>query len=143
MPYTDNTFPTDTVGSGDPYQGTGFTNFDRYLQEGNVEWGSKQPSAVHQGQSYDTNPAFDNWMINASGQAGFKPGLESLPSPYAPEIPAGGVSGGASIPQTYTPDPSADYPANNNSAPARESPTSTMNTDPWARVNQMFNRNRG
>ena len=80
MPYTDNTFPTDPVGSGDPYQGTGFTNFDRYLQEQNVQWGAEQPKLFEQGQAYDTNPAFDNWMINASGQAGF-------PKPPAPVTP--------------------------------------------------------
>jgi hypothetical protein len=71
MAYTNGIVATDPVGSGNPYQGSGFTNFDRYLNEQNINWGAQQPAMIEQGDDYTNDPSYDNWMIEASGRAGF------------------------------------------------------------------------
>jgi hypothetical protein len=53
------------VGSGNPYYGSGFTNFDRYLQQSNVDWGAQQAEPVQDSNDWSMKTGFDNWMIGA------------------------------------------------------------------------------
>lgn len=78
MPFTPN--PLDPVGSGSPYYGSGFTSLDRYLNPQSVGWGGRQPSYYTQGNDWEVGPAYHNWLIDVSGQAGFpKPQKEAAP----------------------------------------------------------------
>jgi hypothetical protein len=75
MPYTNETYPTDPVGSGNPYFGSGFTNFDRYLQQQNVDWGREQTENAPATNQWSQPNTFDNWMINV-GNDNFQPPTE-------------------------------------------------------------------
>lgn len=77
------------VGSGNPYWGSGFTNFDRFLQDPNVQWGAEQTDYFSQPDNYDEGVAISNWLIDASGKAGFpKPTGPAQESPdETPDAP--------------------------------------------------------
>jgi hypothetical protein len=63
--------PYDPVGSGSPYYGSGFVNFDRYLNEPNIGWGFnvlkediEQPKSE---EYWQQTPEFDEWITNRAG----------------------------------------------------------------------------
>lgn len=62
---------TDSVGSGNPYYGSGFVSLDRYLQKPNIDWGAEQSAYLQAGDLWSESPDFGNWMIDVSGRAGF------------------------------------------------------------------------
>lgn len=77
------------VGSGDANFGSGFTNFDKFLQPENIQWGKDNqgydPSASN---NWSNQSGFDQWMIDAAR-------VRNPVQPRAPEI----------NPPTQTPEP--------------------------------------
>jgi hypothetical protein len=63
--------PYDPVGSGSPYFGSGFVNFDRYLNEPNIGWGyNVLKENIEQPKSEEywlQTPEFDEWITTRAG----------------------------------------------------------------------------
>jgi len=77
------------VGSGSQWQGSGFANFDKYLQQQNIDWGKSQSAYPDATSDLSGQNAFDNWMINTGHPGGLPPKVEdpgSAPEPAPPEI---------------------------------------------------------
>ncbi len=70
MPYDPGTGMS-YVGTGNPYYGSGFTNFDKYLQQQNLDWGAQQNAFINPTDEYDRTQDFNNWMIEATHPNGF------------------------------------------------------------------------
>jgi hypothetical protein len=90
-PYTNTGGLNDNIGSGNPYAGSGFTNFDRYLQGANIQWGASQEAPRKDGDTYTGGQQFDNWMIDVGHPQGFP---EDIPNPDVPpqEPPPGPIT---------------------------------------------------
>lgn len=112
MPYDLSGYDPGSVGSGSPYAGSGFTNFDQFMQPENVNWGAQQPGYSIQGDDYSVNPNLDNWMINAGGRQGFP--VEAPPpevvQPYVPP-PERIYTGRPNTPYYPQPDPGPQTPS--------------------------------
>ena len=87
---TDNTGTAGSqYGTGNPYYGSGFTNFDRYLQDTNLDWGAKQNALVPASNDWSMQTPFDNWMINRAHPEGLAvvqdPGSDTPTRPPGPQ----------------------------------------------------------
>jgi hypothetical protein len=71
------------VGSGNPYAGSGWTNFDRFLQQENLDWGASQPDYNYGGNQFDSGVNYDNWLIQA-GHPDWEWGTNAPPEEPAP-----------------------------------------------------------
>lgn len=85
------------IGSGNPYFGSGFTNFENFLQPENIDWGKSQNQMVPASNDWSQQTPFDNWMINRGG-GGPKAATPDLPlddvtKPPMQTLPSQGNSG--------------------------------------------------
>jgi hypothetical protein len=123
MPYDPN--QNDPVGSGNPYYGSGFTNFDNFLQKQNLDWGAQQKDYITSTSDFDTGGAFDNWMIQASHPE-WSFGTNQKPGPVTPP-PDPGTGGTGIPPPPVKPDPWATYQDLLSAWEARHGPDSVRN----------------
>lgn len=85
-----NPTATSQVGTGNPYFGSGFMNFDRYLQDENIDWGAEQSGPMQNTNSdWTSGNEFNNWMINRAAPLnrnweGVHPPHQPLPIPRPP-----------------------------------------------------------
>lgn len=121
--YANAGLPSDPLGSGNPYRGSGFTNFDKYLQADNVQWGASQPGTTPPGDSFSGGQTFDNWMINVGHPQGFPEDIplnDVIPPDNTPitidrgpalnPIPAAPIPGAVPAPPDQQPPPSETNP---------------------------------
>ena len=74
------------IGSGNPYFGSGFTNFENFLQPENIDWGRSQNQMVPASNDWSQQTPFDNWMINRGG-GGPKPAVPDLELNDVSQVP--------------------------------------------------------
>jgi len=50
------------VGTGNPYYGSGWTNFDKFLNDTNLGWGAEQSDYNYGGTEFDSGVNFNNYL---------------------------------------------------------------------------------
>jgi hypothetical protein len=110
---TDNTGTAGSqYGTGSPYYGSGFTNFDRYLQDTNLDWGAKQNALIPSSNDWAMQTPFDNWMINRAHPEGLP--VVNDPGTTTPGTRPPGPAGDGRQPafpasdKPFTPNPNLD-----------------------------------
>jgi hypothetical protein len=73
------------IGSGNPYSGSGFANFDRFMQPENIQWGASQPQEGYEypGTDWSLQTPYDEWMINLGNNAKTDEPTETTAPPSA------------------------------------------------------------
>ena len=119
--YANAGLPSDPLGSGDPYKGSGFTNFDKYLQDENIKWGAGEARETGMGDNFTGGRTFDNWMINVGHPNGIPP-IQNPINPYPgprPGSPPGTPDPTRGAHPTTFPNP---YPNGPTSSPTPQTP---------------------